>query len=98
MEFVGSPIEEAFPPLAETDIPENYRKAAAEGIEWKTDRFDFEHGEIKGAYEVHAFQTSPMYMVATFTDKYDRIKTEENLKNKILELEQRVEELTKQSN
>ncbi|MFW9942318.1 MAG: PAS domain-containing protein [Candidatus Thorarchaeota archaeon] len=96
MQFVGKTIEEAFPPLAETEIPDRYREAAAEGKDWKTNRFDYEHGEIKGAFEVHAFQVSPMYMVATFTDTLERIKKEEEFKKTIKTLEKKVEELTKQ--
>ncbi|MFX1426552.1 MAG: PAS domain-containing protein [Promethearchaeota archaeon] len=95
MQFVGQTIEEAFPPLANTEVPEKYREAAAEGKEWKTDRIDYEHEEIKGAFEVHAFQISPMYMVATFFDITERLKTEEQLKQRIVELEEKLEELSK---
>ncbi|MFW9882547.1 MAG: PAS domain-containing protein [Candidatus Thorarchaeota archaeon] len=95
MQFVGKTIEEAFPPLAKSEIPERYREAAAEGKDWKTDRFDYEHEEIKGAFEVHAFQISPMYMVATFTNILERIKKEEQLKKTIKTLENKLEELTK---
>ena len=95
MQFVGKTIEEAFPPLVDTEIPERYREAAAEGKEWKTERIDYAHGEIKGAFEVRAFQISPMYMVATFRDIASRLKTEEQLNKKIIELEKKVEELSK---
>lgn len=95
MQFVGQTIEEAFPPLMKTEIPEKYREAAAEGKEWKTERIDYEHEEIKGAFEVHAFQISPMYMVATFRDITSRLKTEEQLKKRIIALEKEVEELSK---
>jgi PAS domain S-box-containing protein len=96
MQFVGKTIEEAFPPLVKTEVPEKYREAAAEGKEWKTNRIDYEHEEIKGAFEVHAFQISPMYMVATFFDITERLKTEEQLKKKIMALDKEVEELSKQ--
>jgi PAS domain S-box-containing protein len=95
MQFVGKTIEEAFPPLVDTEIPEKYRKAAAEGKDWKTDRIDYEDEEIKGAFEVHAFQISPTYMVATFIDITERLKTEEQLKKKILTLEKKLERLIK---
>ncbi len=95
MQYVGKTIEEAFPPLVMSEIPEKYREAAAEGKDWKIDRFDYDHEEIKGAFEVHAFQISPMYMVATFTDILERIKTEEQLKKRIIALEKKLEEITK---
>ena len=96
MQYVGKTIEEAFPPLVKTEVPEKYREAAAEGKEWKTDRIDYEDEEIKGAFEVHAFQISPMYMVAIFIDITERLKTEEQLKKMSMTLEKKVEEITKQ--
>jgi hypothetical protein len=96
MEFVGKTLEEAFPPLINTEIPEAYRKAATEGTHWRTDRIDYEGEIVKGAFEVNAFQISPMYMVATFTDITERIKTEEELKKMKMILEEKVEEKTKQ--
>lgn len=96
MQYVGKTIEEAFPPLVNTEIPEKYREAAAEGKEWKTDRIDFEYEEIKGAFEVHAFQISPRYMVTTFINIIERLKTEDQLKKRIIMLEEKVEEKTKQ--
>jgi PAS domain S-box-containing protein len=96
MEFVGKTIEEAFPPLVNTEVPEKYREAAAEGKDWETDRINYEGEIIKGAFEVHAFQISPMYMVATFKDITERIKTEEQLKKMSKILEEKVEEKTRQ--
>ncbi|MBY8983580.1 MAG: PAS domain-containing protein [Candidatus Lokiarchaeota archaeon] len=95
MEFVGKSIEEAFPPLIETDIPDRYRELARTEGSWKWDHVEYEDERIKGAYQVHAFQISPSYMVATFTDISERLKTEEQLKEKIKMLEKKVEELTK---
>ncbi len=95
MEFIGQTIEEAFPPLIETDIPDRYRELAKNGGSWKWDQFDYEDEKIKGAYEVNAFQISPMYMVATFLDITERIQTEDQLKKKIMTLEEKLEELTK---
>ena len=96
MQFVGKTIEEAFPPLIKTELPEKYREAAAEGKEWKRQRIDYDHDEIKGAFEVHAFQISPRYMVATFRDIASTLKAEEQLKKRIIALEKEVEELSRQ--
>ncbi len=78
--FVGKTIEEAFPPLRETEIPDRYRAAAAAGTPWRSDNVDYENGIIRGAYEVVAFQTSPDTMVAAFTDITERKKREEELR------------------
>ncbi len=95
MQFVGQTIEEAFPPLIETDIPDRYRELARKEGSWKWDQVAYEDEKIKGAYEVHAFQISPSYMVATFTDISDRLKTEEQLKNRIKTLEKKLGEKTR---
>jgi len=78
-QFIGKSIEEAFPPLTQTDIPYLYRRAAASGESYNTEHIDYEHGNIKGAFEVHAFQTSPNQMTVFFTDITDRKKAEEDL-------------------
>jgi len=67
-QFVGKTIEEAFPSLAGTEIPDIYRRAAREGTPWSTEHIDYDDGVIQGAYEVHAFQTAPMHMAVVFLD------------------------------
>jgi len=34
-QYIGKTIEEAFPPLAETEVPDRYRQACLEGIPWQ---------------------------------------------------------------
>ncbi|MBN1119459.1 MAG: PAS domain S-box protein [Anaerolineae bacterium] len=67
-QFVGKPLEEAFPPLADTEVPARYRRAASEGKAWFAEQIDYQHGDIVGAYEVNAFQISPGQMGALFRD------------------------------
>jgi PAS domain S-box-containing protein len=76
-QFVGLTIEEAFPPLLETEIPERYRRAASEGEAWQTSQVTYEDDKIEGAYEVFAFQTSPGHMVSTFLDITERKRNEQ---------------------
>ncbi len=93
--FVGSEITEAFPPLAETEIPERYIQAARDGEPWHTEQVNYEDDRITGAFEVHAFQTSPGNMVAMFTDITARKKAEMRLieSEKILRQSQEVAQL-----
>ncbi len=84
-QFIGKTIEEAFPPLIETEIPEQYRKVAAEGKSWKTDRIDYKDEKIKGAFEVNTFQISPNNMAAVFIDIIDRVKIKNQLKKQVKE-------------
>ena len=75
-QFVGQTIEEAFPPLIETDVPQNYRQAAEKGTTWQHNQIIYEDQHISGAYEVYAFQTSPRRMAAMFLDITERKQAE----------------------
>ncbi len=79
-QFVGKTIEESFPSLINTEVPERYRRACASGQVWQTEQIDYEDEQIKGAYEVHAFQTAPKTMAAMFLDITHRKQTQEKLK------------------
>lgn len=95
-QFIGKTIEEAFPPLAQTEVPLRYREAAANGIPWATEQIVYEDGRINGAFEVRAFQTTQQNMVAVFADITARKKAEEEIRTLNAELEQRVIERTLQ--
>jgi len=88
-QFIGKTVEEAFPPMAETEIPERYRKAASDGTPWQTSQVNYEDAQITGAFEVQAFQTSPNRMAAMFLEITNRLRAEEALR----ESEQRYREL-----
>nr|MBC8277934.1 PAS domain S-box protein [FCB group bacterium] len=79
-QFVGKTIEEAFPPLIETEIPARYREVASTGIRWQTEQISYQDEKIAGAFEVYAFQSSPGRMVAAFLDKTERKRTEDALR------------------
>jgi PAS domain S-box-containing protein len=78
-QFIGMPIEEAFPGLVETEVPARYRQACSSGTPWHTEQIKYEDNKIKGAFEVHAFQTEPGRMAALFSVITERKKTEEAL-------------------
>ncbi|MBN1800454.1 MAG: PAS domain S-box protein [Candidatus Lokiarchaeota archaeon] len=73
-QFIGKTIEEAFPPLVQTDIPERYKDLALEEGIWRWDQVDYEYEQIKGAYEVIAFHIAPNTMVASFIDSGERLE------------------------
>ncbi len=79
-QFIGKTIDQAFPSGIDTEIPERYRKAAAEGEPWQVEQIEYEDDQIKGAFDVYAFQTSPGYMVAVFHEITRRKKAEEALR------------------
>lgn len=80
-QFIGKTIEQAFPPLAKTEIPEKYRLVAGKGESWQTEQIIYKDEKISGAFEVIAFQTSPGNMVALFLDITERKQAEEALKS-----------------
>jgi PAS domain S-box-containing protein len=78
-QLLGQTLEEAFPPLVATDVPSAYRAAARIGASWSTEQIEYRDNRVAGAYEVRAFQTTPMRMVAVFADITDRIQAQRAL-------------------
>ncbi|MHC4519068.1 MAG: sensor histidine kinase, partial [Planctomycetota bacterium] len=79
-QFIGKTIEEAFPPLSKTEVPERYRRAARDGESWHTEQIDYDYGGIRGAFDVHAFRMSPGKMAVLFHDITERKRAEEELR------------------
>jgi len=80
VQFIGKTIEEAFPGLADTEVPERYRDAAKNGAIWRTEQIDYNEGWICGAFEVAAFQTEPGKMAVFFNEITERKQMEEALR------------------
>jgi signal transduction histidine kinase len=75
--LLGLPIEEAFPPLAATDVPGHYRRICQDGVPWNREQLAYEDDTIRGVYQVHAFQTAPRRMATLFLDVTERRRREE---------------------
>jgi two-component system, cell cycle sensor histidine kinase and response regulator CckA len=86
--LIGRTIEEAFAPLAETEIPARYRDVAVNGIPWTTSQIDYSDGVIRGAFEVFAFQTTQDAMAVFFLDITARLRAEEDGKRLAAQLAQ----------
>ena len=77
--LIGKTIEEAFPGLKGTDVPDAYRKVAESGSLWQTEQVVYDEGEIRGAYAVTAFRIAPGSVVASFVDITERKRAENEL-------------------
>ncbi len=78
--LAGRRVEDAFPNLAGTGLPDRYREVALGGTVLEHDHLAVEGGEIRGAYDVLAFRTSPGEMALIFQDVTERRRNEERLK------------------
>lgn len=74
--FLGKTIEEAFPPLADTEVPARYRHVARYGGTWSIQDLIYESRDIRGVYDVLVFQTNPNTVAVNFLDVTDRIEAQ----------------------
>lgn len=95
-EFVGKTIEEAFPALVDTGVPDAYRRVALTGEPWSTEQVNYEEGGIAGAFEVYAFRTSEHNVAVMFLDVTERRRLEAERDEYRDLLEERVRERTEQ--
>jgi PAS domain S-box-containing protein len=78
--LLGRTVEAAFPALVGTALPDRYRAIARGGPAWSTELVVYADETIRGAFEVHAFQTGPDEMAALFLDVGPRRRTEQALR------------------
>jgi len=75
-DLIGKSIEEAFPALANTGIPDRYRRISHEGGVWRSQQIGVEATQIRRAYEVHAFATGQGRLATIFFDITRRTRAE----------------------
>ena len=77
--FIGKQLEEVFPGLSDSDIPDIYRNLALKGGRYHQDQIVYDTGHIKGAYQFDAFQTVPDKIAVFFSDITERKQNEQAL-------------------
>ncbi len=74
--LIGKTIEEAFPNLVATQIPQMYRKVALKELPNQTFEIEYKDERFSGYYNVHVFSTGLKTITVDFVDVTD-IKTAE---------------------
>jgi two-component system cell cycle sensor histidine kinase/response regulator CckA len=74
--LAGQTMQEAFPGLAGTEVPDHYHRICTEGGSWASE-VTYRDDRFRGVYEVNAFQTAPGMMAAMFLDVTERRLAEE---------------------
>ncbi len=92
-DLIGQSIEDAFPDLADTEIPASYRRVVRNDVLWSSEYIQYEDDNITGIFEVHAFATEPNRMAAMFLDITERKISEKEIHDKNVELSTALEQL-----
>jgi two-component system cell cycle sensor histidine kinase/response regulator CckA len=75
--LIGRTIEEAFPALLGTTIPDAYRRLATTEGSLDDEQVVYEEGHIRGAFAIQAFHTGAQRMTVFFRDITERKRAEQ---------------------
>ena len=78
--LIGKTLEEAFPVLAPTEVPAQFRRVADLGERARLDSTSYADTRAEAAFDVVAYQISSSKMAAVFINIAERWKTEQALR------------------
>jgi len=84
-QFFNKAIEDAFPSLKGTEIPDAFRRVAANGDDYQNDQVEWNDQGIRGVFEFHAFQTGVNRMAVFFQDVTERKRGEDAIRASLQE-------------
>jgi polar amino acid transport system substrate-binding protein len=76
-EFLGRPLEEVFPNLAGTHVPELYRQVARGEIGPQSYQSAYQDERVSAHHDVHVFRTGPDAIVVEILDVTERVRLQE---------------------
>lgn len=79
--FIGKTIDDAFPSLTGTEIPERFREVCRTGQIWEADQFVYKDRHISGAFRIRAFRTAPGEVAVFFEDVTERNRLESQVEH-----------------
>ncbi len=79
--LIGKKIQEAFPLLANTEVPQAYLLVAKNGGRWNKDQLNYQDEDVHGVFEIQTFQYAPGKMVSMFEDITNKIAVAEALRS-----------------
>ncbi|MCL7488153.1 MAG: PAS domain S-box protein [Desulfobulbaceae bacterium] len=85
-QLIGMTIEEAFPSLRGTEIPDRFREACRTSRSWQEEQVIYDDQRISGVFAVHSFQTEPGKMAVFFRNITAKRRMEEEVR-KVQKLE-----------
>ncbi len=78
--LIGKTVEEAFPGLVASDLPDAYRQVAAHGQRFDAEQVTYDMNGISGIFEVSAIQTGSNRVAVFFRDIAERKAMEQTLR------------------
>ena len=78
-QLINKKIEEAFPDLIDTNIPDIYKKIASNGHQINNEVVDYKDNQIKGLFDVSAIQIEQGRVAAFFSDITEKRKAFDKL-------------------
>ncbi len=94
--FFGKTVEEVFPNLIDSRIPETYKQVALGELDTQSFEFPYTDSHVSGVFEVRVFRTAPRAIAVAFSDISERVRLTESLKISQDELESQVKTRTAQ--
>jgi len=83
--MINRTLEEVFPNLLDTPVPEMYRKVASGELGPQSFEIEYKDDRVSGYYDVHVFSTGESTIVVNFQDITDRKQLEQKILRKAVE-------------